>query len=134
MTRREGASAPMHTPGPWKILRKSWPMTITGKVHQVTSEGRLPTAFVPAWEAQDDGDIDAREEAAANAEFIVRACNSYYDLLAALEDSALAIAYLMRQLKIVDSGWTTVDGRMLSLSSIETANATAIAKAKGGAA
>lgn len=116
MTRREGANAPVHTPGPWKILRKSWPMTITGKVHQVTSEGRLPTAFVPAWEAQDDGDIDAREEAAANAEFIVRACNSYYDLLAACElmDAFLhAVANDSNEAQIVRA---------------------AIAKAKGGAA
>lgn len=91
----------------------------------------LVSAYVPA-----DGYVPMRMEAFKGEHGYAAALveQAAPELLAALEDSALAIAYLMRQLKIVDSGWTAVDGRMISLSSIETANAIAIAKAKGGAA
>ena len=57
-----------HTPTPWSIGRRRW---ITGgnvdiaRIHSVSKIGEA--------------------EAVANAEFIVRACNSYYDLLETLD-------------------------------------------------
>lgn len=136
MTRRDGANAPMHTPGPWEYVPSNenhGPYVTNG-----WGAGDICDCYVmsnPSALAVCNGGTSKpihmqHDEADANARLIAAAP----DLLAALEDSALAIAYLMRQLKIVDSGWTTVDGRLLSLSSIETANATAIAKAKGGVA
>lgn len=61
-----------HTPGPWTI-KSSQPMSISGNVHQITGEGRFPTAFVPAWDKPSPGEIDGTAEALANARLIAAA-------------------------------------------------------------
>lgn len=73
-----------YTPGPWKINKRSWPMTITGHIHQITNNDRLPSAFVPAWDNPQEGEEDGSEEALANAHLIAAAP----DLLAALKEAA----------------------------------------------
>ena len=59
-----------HTPGPWAIYED------VGKRHCITTgDGIYNLAWVPA-----NGEV-----CKANAEFIVRACNSFDDLLAAVK-------------------------------------------------
>jgi hypothetical protein len=84
--------AATHSPGPWTVFRLARPMTITGNVHQVVSEDRYPTAFVPAWDSPVGAEIDGTEEAKANARLIAAAP----DLLAMLKVAQL---------------WLDVDGR-----------------------
>ena len=70
-----------HTPGPWSVRRWSWPTEVTGSIHQVISADRFPTAFVPAWDEPNPGEVEASEEAKANARLIAAAP----ELLEALE-------------------------------------------------
>lgn len=62
-----------HTPGPWLVRRWSWPTEVTGPIHQVISADRFPTAFVPAWDEPNPGEVEASEEAKANACLIAAA-------------------------------------------------------------
>ena len=71
-----------HTPGPWSVRRWSWPTEVTGSIHQVISADRFPTAFVPAWDEPNPGEVEASEEAKANAHLIAAAP----ELLEALQD------------------------------------------------
>ena len=74
-----------HTPTPWRIRKRSWPMKIEGNIHQIVSGDDFPTSFVPAWDAPEDGQEDGTAEALANAEFIVTAVNSYASSQAEIE-------------------------------------------------
>lgn len=62
-----------HTPGPWGVRKWHNPMRITGNVHKVTDSEGYPCAFVPAWDAPLEGQIDGTEEAKANARLIAAA-------------------------------------------------------------
>lgn len=85
----------MHTPLPWKLHRRSRPMTITGNIHQITdAEGQYPAAFVPAWDAPTAGEEDGSAEALANAELIVTAVNERPALLARTSQDAETIKAL----------------------------------------
>lgn len=70
-----------HTPGPWSVLKWSKRMSIEGNIHQVTNRENYPAAFVPAWDAPEDGQVDGTDEAIANARLIAAAP----ELLEALE-------------------------------------------------
>jgi hypothetical protein len=76
-----------HTPTPWKIKALHKKMTITGNVHQICDGDNYPTAFVPAWDNPQAGEVDGTEEALANAALIVHAVNSLPALVKALEDA-----------------------------------------------
>lgn len=66
------------TPGPWKIKRKAWPMSIETRIHQVTSQDNYPSAFVPAWVGDGPDDPTAApDEALANAHLIAAAPELY---------------------------------------------------------
>lgn len=60
-----------HTPGPWKLA----PMAHGHSVH--IEGGKDTETIASAWATKN-------EQAIANAEFIVRACNAHDDMLAAL--------------------------------------------------
>lgn len=75
-----------HTPGPWKIHKRSWPMTITGNIHQITNDDRMPAAFIPAWDNPNEGEEDGTEEALANAR-LVAAAPEMFDLLKRISQS-----------------------------------------------
>ena len=62
-----------HTPGPWSVHRWSWPTEVTGPIHQVISSDNFLTAFVPAWDDPRPGEVEASEEAKANARLIAAA-------------------------------------------------------------
>ena len=76
-----------HTPTPWKIKSLHKKMIITGNVHQICDGDNYPTAFVPAWDNPQAGEVDGTEEALANAAMIVHAVNSLPALVKALEDT-----------------------------------------------
>lgn len=110
-----------HTPGPWQILRKSWPMRLEGNAHQVTDGNRYPTAFVPAWDKDENGE-ENKEEAFANARLIAAApC-----LLEALGRAVSALEIADKAIGILSNGGTNPYRE----KSIEIARA-AIAKATG---
>lgn len=62
-----------HTPGPWAVRRWSWPTQVEGSIHQVISADSFPTAFVPAWDKPEPGEVEAGDEARANARLIAAA-------------------------------------------------------------
>ena len=68
------------TPGPWTFGYRP-DARVTGNLYAVTDNLGFPSAFVPAWDAPGLGEIDAAEEAKANARLIAAAP----DLLAALQ-------------------------------------------------
>jgi len=57
-----------HTPGPWSIGKRRWITSGDLDIARIHSVSKIGEA-----------------EAVANAEFIVRACNSHYDLLETLD-------------------------------------------------
>ena len=72
-----------HTDVPWEARTPSDTPTHVVKIYQ-DAEGRRCTAFVAVCSA-------TTLDNAANAEFIVRACNSHDDLLAALKEAIATI-------------------------------------------
>lgn len=76
-----------HTPLPWKVhshshINKEQWLTILNGAFDITHNG----AGNPAVIACSKYSAMSNEENLANAEFIVRACNSYYDMLEAAEN------------------------------------------------
>jgi len=63
-----------HTPTPWKIVHGEYPCE--GMIEIDTATDRVAKVFC---------DDSTDYVGLGNAEFIVRACNSYYDLVSALE-------------------------------------------------
>jgi hypothetical protein len=103
--RTEGQNHPRRTPGPW---------TVSADGRTIIAVDLSHVAYIPKW-AQTDGP--------ANAEFIVRACNSHYDLLAAL---TLAVETIRARQGI---WFPTHEPSMTAMTAIINA---AIAKAEGG--
>ena len=80
-----------HTPGPWKINKEN------GLIYADREDDEIevsPCICVfedrgnasPVW-------VDREEEAQANAQFIVTACNSHYELLEALQRLQLEVIH-----------------------------------------
>ena len=61
-----------HTPGLWAVNGPK-KMEIVGRIHCVLNPENCPTAFVPAWDRPDAGEVDGTDEAIANARLIAAA-------------------------------------------------------------
>lgn len=72
-----------HTPGPWRINKFGWEMSIVGRVHQITNDEMFPAAFVPAWDRPENGETDGREEALANARLVAASPDMLADIVEA---------------------------------------------------
>ena len=73
-----------HTPGPWDV----W-ISDSGEIIEIQLEATKINEqpfVVVCWSGFDQCDVTSLKEQAANAKFIVKACNSHDDLLAALKD------------------------------------------------
>ena len=65
-------------------------MEIVGRIHRVLNPENYPTAFVPAWDRPDAGEVDGTDEAIANARLIAAAPDMHATILAlcdALDDA-----------------------------------------------
>ena len=71
-----------HGPGPWSILFFSKPERLCDAA--ILDADQCTVATLPKWADE------YREELKANGEFIIRACNAYDDLLAAMHNMVLA--------------------------------------------
>jgi hypothetical protein len=80
---------PKFTKGPWNIEYKPGLKT-RGNSHVVLNPERFPAAFVPAWDAPEDGEEFAADEASANAALIAAAPDMFEALRAAREALASA--------------------------------------------
>lgn len=80
------ASGPQHSPLPWRV----WQTLGGDGERQIIAADGLTGAqsYEVAW-------LDAHTCAPANAEFIVRACNSHYAMLEALKACSFAFAKLV---------------------------------------
>ena len=104
------------TPGPWKVF-----YTPDGK--QLLGVGRADTAEgITDYRGGLWGDAD---EAKANARFIVQACNSHDDLVAALEHAVVAIEMVIRNRPQIEQAPTNI-----ALDVIAEEARAALAKAK----
>jgi hypothetical protein len=119
------ADTAKHTPGPWAVSEKKANGTkayVDGSAGYIVAQAycspSASTKYNELW-----------AEAECNAQLIAAAP----ELLAALKDSAIMVARLKKQLRIVDNAGYTHDGRMLSLTCVEDATSAAIAKAEGRA-
>ncbi|WP_156410376.1 hypothetical protein [Bosea sp. Root381] len=65
-----------HTEGPWHV-EYSPNFRSRGNTHIVLNGDRYPAAMVPAWDAPEDGEEYAAEEALANARLIAAAPDLY---------------------------------------------------------
>lgn len=66
---------PKFTPGPWETRLKT--MSVQGRLHVAVSAGNYPTAFTPAWDRPEPGEVDGTDEALANASLIAAAPEMY---------------------------------------------------------
>jgi len=107
-----------HTPGPWRIKYGSPTVVVPGND---THHRRAAIAQC----ALSHGIGEAGIQDAANAEFIVRACNAHDDLLGALDD-------LLGQVMQAKEGFGIYANSESMDESVNAARA-AIAKAKGEA-
>ena len=57
-------------------------MEIVGRIHRVLNPENYPTAFVPAWDRPDAGEVDGTDEAIANARLIAAAPDMRETILA----------------------------------------------------
>ena len=83
-----------HTPGPWKAFIINGQVVVVPLAPPYSSDVPLATMNTPfSWWGSGNtySDKDIRKLHIANAKFITRACNSHYDLLAALEGLVDAI-------------------------------------------
>jgi hypothetical protein len=112
------------TPGPWKVGH-----TNRHGYAQIDSPTHLGLAEVPV-EIRYNDDVCPRlsEQARANVEFIVRACNAHDDLLAACESW---VAYFDQLDDLSEPGHSLVEN--YHRKRVEATRA-AVSKAKGGAA
>jgi len=83
-----------HTKTPWRVRRDEYPLNFGRFI--VSSEGH---EFLYLSAGNNDGLTDSVEEDEANAEFIVRACNSHEALVEACSD---AVEYLRGNLHNFD--------------------------------
>ena len=69
----------MHTPTPWRVL-------VGGPDERPGIEAESLSVVIWGVRDNEDAGVDGEnpEQELANAEFIVRACNSYYDMIEAL--------------------------------------------------
>lgn len=109
-----------HTPLPWRIRKRGSVggiiEALSGRVSYQGDEGwRVVATYQPCMRA--DATLEEEDEnAQANAELIVRAVNSYHDMLAALEGIA-------KTLETMDMDLRAISAHRVALA--------AIAKAKG---
>lgn len=82
-----------HTPLPWH-----WAKARTMQHLHDTKNSCFAQISMPIWATVSHGENDMREQYKADAEFIVRACNSHYELLEALK-------HLARYEAFSDSSW-----------------------------
>jgi hypothetical protein len=117
-----------HTPLPWQVYGPDgvkWPGI----------EAASATIVVFGYDDDDEAGVRGTEpgepEAKANAEFIVRACNSHYDLLEALEDAAQTF----RRYEDMHAAKGSIEGDMKARANAAKAEKfeAIIARAKGGA-
>lgn len=115
-------SAPKHTPGPWEarwsVQRWAGGRELNTCVIGTPKDARGATHLVTRMDGPTSGDLAVDK---ANAEFIVRACNSHDALIEALEGLA----------NRVDPGVKSRDFGIDSLVNALSAARAAIAKARG---
>ena len=70
-----------HTPGPWHLLSGKLRPQFSAEIVEIRGKGKTP---IVSWAGFDDSSRPLKEHL-ANAAFIVQACNSFDDLLAAAE-------------------------------------------------
>ena len=72
-----------HTPGPWHLLSGKLRPQFSAEIVEIRGKGKTP---IVSWAGFDDSARPLKEHL-ANAAFIVQACNSFDDLLAAAEQA-----------------------------------------------
>ena len=70
-----------HTPTPWYVSEE-W--AATNRYEIISKPQMVPVAFIPH-DIYDEGDLGQKDQADANAAFIVRAVNSHDALVGAIE-------------------------------------------------
>ena len=97
-----------HTPGPWTIAGVSLNPHEGHVIESDSADGRTI-----AWTCNsldNNGEEYISQEDIANAEFIVRACNSYYALLEALENLLGQLENVSDYCQTCSEYWSTGDG------------------------
>lgn len=97
-----------HTPGPWKIHKRSVHMSLEGNCHQITNDERYPSAFVPAWDSPSIGKDDGKEEALANAYLIAAAPELLLALKEAIDFANLANNFVSNQDLPASKNWLKI--------------------------